>query len=61
MISKRIQGRKDGRSSASDALSYGEGLTPDRTTGELLDKSHRTRLGNFGIVDDGVYAGGALD
>ena len=61
MISKRIQGRKDGRSSASDALSYGEGPTPDRTTDELLDKSHRTRLGNFGIVDDCVYSGGTLD
>ena len=57
MISKRIAGRKDGKSSAVQALSYGEGLTPDRETGEVLDKSHRTRLGNFGIVDDGVYAG----
>lgn len=57
MISKRIDGRKDGKSSASDALAYGEGLTPDRETGELLDKSHRTRLGNFGLVDDGVYIG----
>lgn len=55
MISTRISGRKDGKSSASSALSYGEGLTPDRETGELLDKSHRTRLGNFGLVDDGVY------
>lgn len=55
MISKRIKGRKDGKSSAAAALGYGEGLTPDKETGELLDKSHRTRLGNFGLVDDGVY------
>lgn len=57
MISKRIAGRKDGKTSAAAALSYGHGLTPDRETGELLDKSHRTRLGNFGLVDDGVYSG----
>ncbi len=57
MICKRIKTRKDGKSSASDALSYGEGLKVDRETGELLDKSHRTRIGNFGLVDDGVYAG----
>ena len=56
MISKRINPRKDGKSSAITALKYGEGLTPDRETGQLLDKSHRTRLGNFGLVDDGVYA-----
>lgn len=57
MISKRIKGRKDGKSSAGDSLRYGEGLKVDRESGELLDKSHRTRLGNFGIVDDGVYSG----
>lgn len=57
MISKRIKGRRDGKSSCADALRYGEGLSPDRETGELLDKSHRTRLGNFGLVDDGVYIG----
>jgi hypothetical protein len=57
MISKRITGRKDGKSSATSALRYGEGLTPDRETGLILDKSHRTRLGNFGLVDDGVYEG----
>ncbi len=57
MISKRIKNRKDGKSSASDSLKYGEGLKVDRETGELLDKSHRTRLGNFGLVDDGVYVG----
>ena len=56
MISKRINPRKDGKSSAITALKYGEGLTPDRDTGEMLDKSHRTRLGNFGLVDDGVYS-----
>lgn len=60
MISKQIEKRKDGRSSASDALRYGEGLAPDRETGELLDKSHRTRFGNFGLIDDGVYAGREL-
>ena len=57
MISKRIKTRKDGKSSAVAALRYGEGLNADRETGELLDKSHRTRIGNFGLVDDGVYAG----
>jgi hypothetical protein len=57
MISKRIAGRKDGKSSAMAALKYGEGLKPDLETGELLDKSHRTRLGNFGIIDDGVFVG----
>ena len=56
MISKRINSRKDGKSSAVAALRYGEGLVPDRETGEFLDKSHRTRFGNFGLVDDGVYA-----
>ena len=60
MISKRIKNRKDGKSSASSALRYGEGLNVDRETGELLDKSHRTRLGNFGLVDDGVYSGREL-
>jgi hypothetical protein len=59
VISKRIKGRKDGKSSAGDALRYGEGLEAarNRETGEILDKSHRTRFGNFGLVDDGVYAG----
>lgn len=59
MISKRIKGRKDGKSSARAAMRYGEGLeaVQNRETGEINDKSHRTRLGNFGLVDDGVYAG----
>jgi hypothetical protein len=57
MISKRITERKDGKSSAADALRYGEGLKIDRQTGEISDKSHRTRLGNFGLVDDGVFVG----
>lgn len=59
MISKRVKGRKDGKSSARDAFRYGEGLAAgrDRETGEVLDKSHRTRFGNFGLVDDGVYVG----
>lgn len=61
MISKRINSRKDGKSSAKAALSYGEGLTVDKETGEILDKSHRTRFGNFGIIDDGVYSGKSLD
>lgn len=57
MITKRISGRKDGRTSAASALRYGEGLKRDKKTGKYLDKSHRTRLGNFGLVDDGVYLG----
>lgn len=61
MISKRVQGRKDGKSSAADALAYGEGLKIDKETGGVLDKSHRTRLGNFGLVDDGVYAGRSVE
>lgn len=56
MISKRIASRKDGKSSARKALRYGEGLKLDKN-GQRLDKSHRTRLGNFGLVEDGVYAG----
>jgi hypothetical protein len=56
MISTKIKGRKDGKSSAHDSLRYGEGLKVDRETGEYLDKSHRTRLGGFGIVDNGIYA-----
>jgi len=55
MISKRITGRKDGKSSAVDAMKYGAGLKIDRKTGKYLDKSHRTRLGGFGLVDNGVY------
>lgn len=57
MITKRIPPRKDRRSSPRDALRYGEGLKIDPATGECLDKSHRTRFGNFGLVDDGVYVG----
>lgn len=55
MITKRIPPRRDKVSSAKAVLRYGEGLKKDRTTGELLNKSHRTRLSNFGLVDDGVY------
>ncbi len=58
MITKRIDGRKDGKSSAKDAFRYGAGLTPDRETGQLLDKAHRIRFGNFGLVDDVVLTGG---
>jgi hypothetical protein len=58
MISKRISSRKDGKSSAHAAFRYGEGLSPGRTGIERIqDKSHRTRIGNFGLVDDGVYIG----
>lgn len=55
MISKRIAGRKDGKSSAIDALKYGAGLKIDRATGKYLDKSHRTRIGGFGLIENGVY------
>lgn len=55
MISKRIASRADGKSSALDALKYGSGLKIDRKTGEYLDKSHRTRIGGFGLVENGVY------
>lgn len=55
MISTRIAGRKDGKSSAGDSLRYGQGLKTDKETGEYVDKSHRTRFGNFGLIDDGVY------
>lgn len=61
MITKRIDSRKDGKSSAHTALRYGEGLKIDRETGEYLDKSHRTRFGNFGLVDDDVYEGRGTD
>lgn len=56
MISKRILGRADGQSSALNALKYGAGLKVDRNTGKYLDKSHRTRLGGFGLVENGVYS-----
>jgi hypothetical protein len=62
MISKRISSRKDGKSSAHAAFRYGEGLSSERTGIERIqDKSHRTRLGNFGLVDDGVYIGRGAD
>lgn len=58
MISKRISSRKDGKSSARAAFRYGEGLSSGRTViARIQDKSHRTRLGNFGLVDDGIYIG----
>lgn len=59
MISKRINGRRDGKTSAKAALRYGEGLTVglEREASGIVDKSHRTRFGNFGLVNDGVYAG----
>ena len=62
MISKRISSRKDGKSSAHAAFRYGEGLSSGRAGIERIqDKSHRTRLGNFGLVDDGVYIGRGAD
>lgn len=61
MITKRIAGRKDGGTSARAALRYGEGLKRDRETGNLVSKSHRTRLANFGIVDDGTYSGKSVE
>ena len=60
-VTKRIAERKDGKSSADSSLRYGEGLIKDRKTGEFLDKSHRSRFGNFGLVDDGIYAGHGLE
>lgn len=57
MISKRISGRKDGRSSASAALRYGAGLISRHNPGLPMDKCHRTRLGGFGLVQNGVYVG----
>lgn len=57
MITKRIAGRKDGKTSARASLRYGEGLKRDRKNGDLLSKSHRTRLANFGLVDDGTFEG----
>jgi hypothetical protein len=55
MISKQVDARKDGKSSAGDSLRYGQGLKIDKETGEYLDKSHRTRFGNFGLVDDATH------
>lgn len=55
MISKRIAGRIDKKSSAKDALYYGAGLKVDRSTGLYIDKSHRTRLEGFELVENGVY------
>ena len=59
MITKLCKDRKDGKSSAVDALRYGAGLKVDRETGEVHDKALRVRVGNFGLVDDGVYPGDA--
>lgn len=55
MISKRINGRRDGKSSAHSALKYGAGLKKNHEKGIYLDKSHRTRLGGFGLAENGVY------
>lgn len=61
MISTRIDPRRDGKSSAGASLRYGQGLKIDKETGEYLDKSHRTRFGNFGLIDDGVYVNQDID
>lgn len=55
MIQKEPTSRKDKKSSAKDSLRYGEGVGIDRETGEIIDKSLRTRLGGFGLVENGVY------
>jgi hypothetical protein len=54
-VSKSIAPRKDDKSSASACFKYGEGLGKDKETGANLDKSHRTRLGGFIAVENGVY------
>lgn len=55
MIQKEPKSRKDRKSSAKDSLRYGEGIGVDRETGEIIEKSLRTRLGGFGLVENGVY------
>ena len=55
MIQKEPTSRKDKKSSAKDSLRYGEGVGVDHETGEIIDKSLRTRLGGFGLVENGVY------
>jgi hypothetical protein len=55
VIQKEPPSRKDKKSSAKDSLRYGEGVGVDRETGEIIDKSLRTRLGGFGLVENGVY------
>jgi len=55
VIQKEPTFRKDRKSSAKDSLRYGEGIGVDRETGEVIDKSLRTRLGGFGLVENGVY------
>lgn len=55
MIQKEPTSRKDRKSSAKDSLRYGEGVGVDRETGEIIEKSLRTRLGGFGLVENGVY------
>lgn len=55
MIQKEPTSRKDRKSSAKDSLRYGEGICVDRETGEIIEKSLRTRLGGFGLVENGVY------
>jgi hypothetical protein len=60
MITKRIADRKDGQSSAASLLRYAEGLkvNPD---GERLDKSLRTRISNFDLVDDVVLVNESIE
>jgi len=55
VIQKEPTSRKDRKSSAKDSLRYGEGIGVDRETAEIIEKSLRTRLGGFGLVENGVY------
>jgi len=55
VIQKEPTSRKDRKSSAKDSLRYGEGVGVDRETGEVIEKSLRTRLGGFGLVENSVY------
>ncbi|MET3122298.1 hypothetical protein AAKU67_001892 [Oxalobacteraceae bacterium GrIS 2.11] len=61
MISKRLQSRKDGKSSARDSFEYGAGLKVNKLTGASLDKCLRVRFGNFGLIENGVYPNLNLD
>ena len=56
MISKRIEVRKDLKSSVLAALIYGEGLKIDSQDSQHIDKSHRTRFINFGFIDDHAHS-----
>ena len=72
MISRRLNGRKDGKSSVRAALRYGEGLTPDKKTGlgrmitlpigrtnQLTEKSHEIWKMAYSYKEPEVGAVGA--